>query len=64
MATMQVESNQETGNWCYVVRNYKNERIVATGDRSLALRILEESTKKEGLLESVSSPEIYLSEKD
>jgi len=35
-ATIQIESNRETGNWAYVVRNRKGERVLATGDYLLA----------------------------
>jgi hypothetical protein len=42
IATMQIESSKETGNWSYVVRNHKNERIIATGNRKLAIKTLND----------------------
>jgi hypothetical protein len=43
MKTMQIESNRETGNWAYVVRE-NGVRILATGDRDLAETTLDRVT--------------------
>ena len=38
---IEIQSNQATGNWCYIVYNSKNEKIVATADRKLAMEIMK-----------------------
>ena len=45
-ASMQIESSRTTGNWAYVVRDSHHMRLVATGDRRLAMQVLKDYLHK------------------